>query len=74
MGEEDAVRSKLAQLEIDALRSQAADLLAEIDEYDRLRSGGVSAFEAASSPASATSPPRSTSPSPNASLRGPDAA
>ena len=41
-------RSKLAQLEIDAVRAQAEDLRAEIDEYDRLRSGTVSTFEAAS--------------------------
>ena len=41
-------RSKLAQLEIDAVRSQAEDLRNQIDEYDRLRSGAVSTFEAAS--------------------------
>jgi HTH-type transcriptional regulator / antitoxin HigA len=41
-------RTKLAQLEIDAVRSQADDLRAELDEYDRLRSGEVSAFEASS--------------------------
>ena len=41
-------RSKLAQLEIDAVQSQAADLRAEIEEYDRLRSGAVSSFEATS--------------------------
>jgi HTH-type transcriptional regulator/antitoxin HigA len=41
-------RSKLAQVEIDAVRSQAADLRAELDEYDRLRSGEVSTFEAGS--------------------------
>ena len=41
-------RSKLAQLEIDAVRSQADDLRNEIDEYDQLRSGAVSTFEAAS--------------------------
>ena len=39
-------RTKLAQLEIDAVRSQAEDLRDELDEYDRLRSGGVSTFEA----------------------------
>lgn len=39
-------RSKLTQLEIDAVRSQAADLRAELDEYDRLRSGEVSTLEA----------------------------
>lgn len=41
-------RSKLAQIEIDAVRSQANDLRNEIDEYDQLRSGAVSTFEAAS--------------------------
>jgi len=41
-------RTKLAQLEIDAVRSQAEDLRDELDEYDRLRSGGVSTFEASS--------------------------
>lgn len=39
-------RSKLAQLEIDAVRSQAADLRAELDEYDQLRSGEISTLEA----------------------------
>ena len=39
-------RSKLAQLEIDAVRSQAEDLSEELHEYDRLRSGEVSTFEA----------------------------
>jgi HTH-type transcriptional regulator/antitoxin HigA len=41
-------RPKLAQLEIDAVRSQAADLRAELEEYDRLRSGEVSTLEAGS--------------------------
>lgn len=41
-------RSKLAQVEIDAARAQADDLRAEIEEYDRLRSGSVSSFEASS--------------------------
>jgi len=41
-------RSKLAQLEIDALRSQAEDLRRELEEYERLRSGTVSSFEASS--------------------------
>jgi HTH-type transcriptional regulator/antitoxin HigA len=41
-------RSKLAQLELDAVRAQAGDLRAEIAEYEHLRSGSVSAFEAAS--------------------------
>lgn len=41
-------RSKLAQLEIDAVASQAEDLRAELEEYDRIRSGAVSTFEASS--------------------------
>jgi len=41
-------RSKLVQLELDAVRSQADDLRAEIDEYERLRSGEVSSLEAGS--------------------------
>lgn len=40
--------TKLAQLQLDAVRSQADDLRAELDEYDRLRSGEVSTFEASS--------------------------
>ena len=40
--------SKLQQLEIDAVRAQADDLRAEIEEYERLRSGDVSTFEASS--------------------------
>ncbi len=43
-----AKRSKLVQLEIDAVRAQADDLRAEIAEYELLRSGQVSSFEAAS--------------------------
>lgn len=39
-------RSKLAQLEIDAVRAQADDLRAEIEEYELLRSGRVSSFAA----------------------------
>lgn len=39
-------RTKLAQLKFEAVRSQAADLRDELDEYDRLRSGEVSTFEA----------------------------
>ena len=34
-------RTKRAQLDIDAIRAQADDLRAEIDEYERLRSGGI---------------------------------
>lgn len=41
-------RSKLARLEIDALRSQAEDLRHELEEYDRLRSGAESSFVALS--------------------------
>jgi HTH-type transcriptional regulator/antitoxin HigA len=37
--------SKLARLEIDAVRSQAEYLQAELDEYDRLRAGQGSTFE-----------------------------
>ena len=39
-------RSKLAQLELDAVRAQADDLRTEIEEYELLRSGGVSSFAA----------------------------
>lgn len=41
-------RSKLARVELDAVRAQADDLRAELDEYEKLRSGAVSSFEAAS--------------------------
>ncbi len=41
-------RTKLAQLEIDAVRAQADDLRAELREYERLRAGEVSTFEASS--------------------------
>lgn len=41
-------RSKLTKLELDAVRAQADDLRGELEEYDRLRSGAVSTFEAAS--------------------------
>ncbi len=41
-------RSKLAQLEIDAVAAQAADLQTELAEFDQLRSGTVSSFEAGS--------------------------
>ena len=40
--------SKLARLELEAVRSQAEDLRAEIAEYELLRSGAVSSFEAGS--------------------------
>ncbi len=40
--------SKLAQLELDAVRGQADDLRAEIEEYELLSSGTVESFEAAS--------------------------
>jgi HTH-type transcriptional regulator/antitoxin HigA len=39
-------RSKLARLQIDAVRAQAANLQAELDEYDHLRSGVVETLEA----------------------------
>jgi DNA-binding XRE family transcriptional regulator len=39
---------KRRALELDALRSQAADLEAEIAEYELLRSGTLTTFEAAS--------------------------
>lgn len=41
-------QSRLARVELDAVRAQANDLRAELDEYDKLRSGAVSSFEAAS--------------------------
>jgi len=43
-----AHRSRRAQLEIDAVRAQAEDLQAEIDEYELLRSGQVSELQASS--------------------------
>lgn len=44
----DRKRSKLAQVEMGAVRAQADDLRAELEEYDRRRSGAVSTFEASS--------------------------
>jgi HTH-type transcriptional regulator/antitoxin HigA len=41
-------QSKLSQLELDAVRAQAEDLRAEVNEYEQLRSGSVSSFEASS--------------------------
>lgn len=41
-------RSKLARLELDAVRAQADDLRSEIEEYELLRSGTVSSFDASS--------------------------
>jgi len=41
-------RTKLERLELEAIRSQAADLQAELDEYDRLRTGTVVTFDAPS--------------------------
>ncbi len=41
-------RSKLEQLELDAVCAQADDLRTEIEEYERLRSGAVLTFEATS--------------------------
>ncbi|HUW03013.1 MAG TPA: helix-turn-helix transcriptional regulator [Acidimicrobiales bacterium] len=40
--------TKLAKVEIGAVRAQASDLRAELEEYDRLRSGEVSSIEASS--------------------------
>ena len=40
--------SQLTRLELDAVRAQADDLRAELEEYDDLRSGAVSMFEASS--------------------------
>lgn len=34
-------RSKLAQVELDAVRAKAEDLRNEVDEYEQLRSGTV---------------------------------
>ncbi len=41
-------RTKLEQLELDAVRSQAEDLRVELSEFDRLRGGALSTFDAAS--------------------------
>ncbi len=41
-------RTKLVQLEIDAVEALALDLRNEIEEYEHLRSGEVSIFEASS--------------------------
>jgi len=46
--QDEAADSKLTRLELDAVRSQADDLRAEIAEYELLRSGAVSSFEAGS--------------------------
>jgi len=40
--------TKLARLELDAVRALAGDLRAELEEYERLRSGAVSTFEGSS--------------------------
>ena len=45
---EDGTGSKLARLELAAVRAQAEDLSAEVAEYELLRSGAVSTFEASS--------------------------
>lgn len=37
--------TRLARLELDAVRAQAADLRAELAEYELLRSGSVSSFD-----------------------------
>ena len=41
-------RTKLEQLELDAVRSQADDLRAELADFDRLRGGALSTFDGAS--------------------------
>jgi HTH-type transcriptional regulator/antitoxin HigA len=41
-------RSKLGELELEAVRAQADDLRSEIAEYELLRSGTVSSFDASS--------------------------
>ena len=41
-------RTKLERLELDAIRSQADDLRTELADYDQLRHGGLSTFDAAS--------------------------
>ncbi|HEY5244849.1 MAG TPA: helix-turn-helix domain-containing protein [Acidimicrobiales bacterium] len=50
----DPAGAKLRSLELDALRSQAADLRAEVDEYEQLRAGTLTTFEATSLPELAT--------------------
>lgn len=45
---DQAPSSRLVGLELNAVRSQADDLRAEIAEYESLRSGAVSVFEAGS--------------------------
>ena len=44
----DGTGSKLARLELAAVQAQAEDLRAEVAEYELLRSGAVTAFEAGS--------------------------
>lgn len=41
-------RTKLQQLEIDAVQAQADDLRAELRDYEKLRDGGVTVIEASS--------------------------
>jgi HTH-type transcriptional regulator/antitoxin HigA len=41
-------RSKLERLELDAVLAQADDLRTEVEEYEQLRSGTVSTFDASS--------------------------
>jgi len=41
-------RTKLDNLELDAVQAQATDLRAELAEFDQLRGGAASAFDAAS--------------------------
>jgi HTH-type transcriptional regulator/antitoxin HigA len=47
-GLENGSGSKLARLELAAVQAQAEDLRAEIAEYELLRSGAVTTFEASS--------------------------
>ena len=47
-------QSRRLRLELDAVRAQAADLRAELSEYESLKSGRVSSFEASSLPELAT--------------------
>ena len=41
-------RTKLERLELDAVRAQAEDLRAELADFDQLRGGTLSTFDAAS--------------------------
>ena len=54
--------SKLIRLELDAVNAQADELRAEVAEYEHLRSGEVSSFDAGSLPELATCWSRPASP------------